>query len=453
MTDAPNSAAAPQGDIDRITRFFDAIRSAGIIRQQDRWIAGVCSGLGTRIGIAPAVVRLLAVILVLLGAPAVFAYAIGWAILPDSSGRIHAEEAVRGHFEPVMIVIGLLLVATFVPFTPTYWWNAGAASPALPVWLQTTFAVVWSVLIIGGIVWVVVYLSQKQRASGTASLAGAPPKSASTDHRDAVAPVSPNRWQDTVDQDRARQEQNRLRQERYRVQQDRRVAARRARRPGAGFTAIVLGIALMSSALAALVFSAGVWSQEAFVVQFAVALGMIALGMIVAGFRGLESGALGGFAFLAVLALLVSGILPAGTQFVLIGSPTWTVAAPTETVENSGYAIVIGQATLDLSGLDEGRTMFMRPDNTTQSIEVWAAVGQTRIVLPEFAPVLIDANAFVGAVDYSGSPSDPDKQGILLHDARLFNSNTGRAATVVHVRSFVGQVSIIGPISTGKDLP
>ncbi|KFF58914.1 hypothetical protein JF66_15120 [Cryobacterium sp. MLB-32] len=447
MTDAPNSAPAPPAD--RVTRFFDAIRSAGIVRDQDRWIAGVCGGLAARAGLPPFVVRLIAVILVLLSAPAVFAYAVGWALLPDSDGRIHAEEAIRGRFEPVMILIGILLLTTFVPFSPAYWWNAGSSAPGLPSWLATTFTVVWSVLIIGGIVALVVYLAQKPPPAVTATPAMTAAPRESTD---AATPSPSGTWQGTVDQNAARQEQNRIRQEQYRARQAERSAARRARRPGAGFTAIVLGIALMCGAVAALIFTAGVWSPAALALGLSVALGVIALGMIAAGFRGRESGALSGYAFLAVLALLITGVAPTGVQFVLIGSPTWSVSAPTAVDQTSSYALLVGQATLDLSALDDGPMTFMR-STASQSIDVWAAVGQTRVILPAYAPVLIDTSAFVGAVTYTGPQAGQDQQGIFLQDARLFNSNNRRVPTVVHIRSFVGQVTIISPPSTGENTP
>ncbi|WP_268871349.1 PspC domain-containing protein [Cryobacterium roopkundense] len=411
-------------------------------------MAGVCGGLAARAGIPQFVVRLIAVILVLLGAPAVFAYAAGWALLPDADGRIHAEDAIRGRFEPVMIAIGLLLVVSFVPFSPNYWWSAGSANPVLPVWLATTFAVVWSVLIVGAIVWLIIYLSVKSTTGATTTSvpASASAPAESTTDAAAPAPAPTSNWQATMRQNEARAEQNRLRRESYQAGQAERAAARRARRPGAGLTAIVLGIALISGAVAALVFSAGVWSQAALTLGIAVILGLIALGMVVLGFRGRESGALSGYAFLAVVALLVAGIVPANVQFVLIGSPTWFAIAPTEVDAHSGYALLVGQATLDLSGLDDGPMMFMR-SNASQSINVWAGVGQTRIILPEHAPVLVDTTAVIGAVDYSGSRSGQDQQGILLHDARLFNSNNSLVPTVVHVRSFVGQVSIIIIIS------
>jgi len=49
----------------------------------DRWIAGVCSGLGRRFGISSGMVRLIFVISCLLPGPQFLIYLILWALLPN----------------------------------------------------------------------------------------------------------------------------------------------------------------------------------------------------------------------------------------------------------------------------------------------------------------------------------------------------------------------------------
>ena len=51
--------------------------------RDDRWIAGVCSGLGRRFGLSPMVVRLLFVISCLLPGPQVLVYLVLWVMMPD----------------------------------------------------------------------------------------------------------------------------------------------------------------------------------------------------------------------------------------------------------------------------------------------------------------------------------------------------------------------------------
>ena len=51
--------------------------------RDDRWIAGVCSGLARRFGLSPNVVRLLFVISCLLPGPQFLLYLALWVVLPQ----------------------------------------------------------------------------------------------------------------------------------------------------------------------------------------------------------------------------------------------------------------------------------------------------------------------------------------------------------------------------------
>jgi phage shock protein PspC (stress-responsive transcriptional regulator) len=53
--------------------------------RNDRWIAGVCSGLARRFGMSPGVVRLLFVLSLLLPGPQVLIYLALWLIMPNES--------------------------------------------------------------------------------------------------------------------------------------------------------------------------------------------------------------------------------------------------------------------------------------------------------------------------------------------------------------------------------
>ena len=58
--------------------------SARLIRpRDDRWIAGVCGGLGRRFGLSSGVVRLLFVISCLLPGPQILIYLVLWALMPS----------------------------------------------------------------------------------------------------------------------------------------------------------------------------------------------------------------------------------------------------------------------------------------------------------------------------------------------------------------------------------
>ena len=51
--------------------------------RDDRWIAGVCSGLARRFGMSPGTMRLLFVVSCLLPGPQFVAYLVLWALLPN----------------------------------------------------------------------------------------------------------------------------------------------------------------------------------------------------------------------------------------------------------------------------------------------------------------------------------------------------------------------------------
>ncbi|MER7001591.1 PspC domain-containing protein [Dactylosporangium sp. NPDC000555] len=57
-----------------------------LVRSRDnRWIAGVCSGLARRFGMPPNVMRLIFVLSCLLPGPQFVIYLILWVLMPDES--------------------------------------------------------------------------------------------------------------------------------------------------------------------------------------------------------------------------------------------------------------------------------------------------------------------------------------------------------------------------------
>jgi phage shock protein PspC (stress-responsive transcriptional regulator) len=58
--------------------------SSTLVRPNDRWIAGVCSGLAYRFGMKPNTVRLLFVLSCLLPGPQFVIYIALWILMPDA---------------------------------------------------------------------------------------------------------------------------------------------------------------------------------------------------------------------------------------------------------------------------------------------------------------------------------------------------------------------------------
>ena len=512
MTDAPRTQTPHQPPKpDQITRFFDWIRGSGLNRDGDRWFAGVCGGIAARTGLDPLIVRGIAVVIAVLGGPVVVAYAVGWALLPRGAGRIYTEEAVRGRFQPAMVVIGALLLATVVPMFRGLGWNGPTGFWAAPDWLAGLFSLGWGLAVTAGIVWLIVYLIRRARRQGNSGSGFgpfAPPSSPSSpfgpgsvyDPRpshgtgnspqadapaasekpapstaafssaepstEVDASMAPTRAfgapqvstqnpivigavgetyppanpyaPDSVrnirsDQNRAWQEQNRARQAAHR-------ARVRARRPGAGYSAIVLGLALATGAVAAGVNSSGVWSRDAILLGVAFALGVLALGIVIAGIRGRTDGAMGGFAVLAVISLVVLGVFPQGTQFSAVGDNVWTLSAQNGDVNPAtSYAMIAGKTTLALSdfdnpGLDDDRVF-----------DVWLGAGVTNIRLPADAPVRVEAHTLVGGVEYSGravAAENGERTGVFASDQRTFNASSRGDGPLLRIWTLAGIITL-----------
>ncbi|GAB3139952.1 PspC domain-containing protein [Marisediminicola antarctica] len=151
---APSGATPP-----RSNRFFSWMRSLDIPRQPG-WIGGVCAGIASRIGIDPIIVRGIVVVLAVLGAPLLLAYAAAWMMLPDRTGRIHAEELGRGDFEPAVAGAGLLVLLSLLP---GFWFgDIGWGLPYIGGGDFGGFArAVWTLAIIAAAIWFVIWIVRR----------------------------------------------------------------------------------------------------------------------------------------------------------------------------------------------------------------------------------------------------------------------------------------------------
>ncbi|WP_374008080.1 PspC domain-containing protein [Leifsonia sp. LS-T14] len=157
----------------RGTRFFDWMRGLGVVRA-DGWLGGVCAGIAYRLGIDPLIVRGIVVVAGILGAPVVLLYAAAWALLPDREGRIHLQNLFEGEFEPPIVAIGVMLLLSLLPWTTGLWWAHGAFWD-VPGWGDVIGRVVWTLLVIGAVVALIVVAVRNSdaRAAGASGARGA----------------------------------------------------------------------------------------------------------------------------------------------------------------------------------------------------------------------------------------------------------------------------------------
>ena len=121
-------------------RFFDSLRGSGLMRTNERWIAGVAGGVAYRFDLDPTLVRCAWVVLSLFAGVGLVLYGLAWALLPEESdGRIHLEEALSGRFNAGLAgAIGMTIIgmSTFGSgFIPNWYVHeAGTAGIAAALW-------------------------------------------------------------------------------------------------------------------------------------------------------------------------------------------------------------------------------------------------------------------------------------------------------------------------------
>jgi len=109
----PNPGSNPTSGLDR---FFGWLRGIDVRRDsEDKWLAGVCSGIANRLGVDPLVIRAALVVLILLGGIGVTLYLIAWAFIPNDREEIVAERGLRhGDFWGIAILV-LIALAVLAP--------------------------------------------------------------------------------------------------------------------------------------------------------------------------------------------------------------------------------------------------------------------------------------------------------------------------------------------------
>ena len=115
-------------------RFFPWVRESGLVRSaEERWIGGVCGGLGRYLGWSPLLVRALMIGAAFVAGIGVVFYALAWFLLPDErDGRILCEELLDGHWD--WSCLGVLLGLVCMMFWPPVW-LFGLAAGAFALWL------------------------------------------------------------------------------------------------------------------------------------------------------------------------------------------------------------------------------------------------------------------------------------------------------------------------------
>ena len=433
--------------------FFTWVRSHGVQRGPDRWIGGVASGIAHRLGVDPLIVRGVFIVLAIFAGIGVLLYGVAWALLPEPDGRIHVQEAGAGRWSTGMTGALITTVIGFPSLGNGFWG-----------WERNGFGgFFWTVFWIAGAVYLIYYLSQRDKASngapimnnstgagatagGTAFAATSPAGTSSPGISSpaAGAPYEPGVFTGGPYSGGA-----------YSGGQcdggapgsggygatppygggygSPSAPAPKAPSvgPGAPAVAVTAGLALLAGggvkALEALnvinlgdATNAVVWASGAAV---------LGLGILVAGLRGRTSGILG---FFAVVALVIGGIfnvVPNGDRF-RFQDANWNPASIEQA--SQGFDITGGSGTADLTRLN-----ITPPLGTDVVIPMDVTASNLTVIIPDTVPVEIRADMTLGNLN-EGSQN----HGGMTSQQSNYNTDKPGAALILEIDGTMSNITI-----------
>lgn len=452
MTDPTTPAGAPsapppppsQPTASGSARFFSWLRSLHLTREPG-WLGGVASGIGLRLRIDPLIVRGILVVLAIFAFPVGLFYALAWAFLPDHTGKIHAEEVSRGRVESGFVGAAVLFAIALLGLGdggPWFWdagygwdgdWMPGSAGMALAGFI----GLVWTVAVIGSIVWLIVWLVRRSKSTAATPTAGAPgatfvagagtASAADTTATEAPADGDLDAWRAQQSADRAQRdafvsadeaarrqaEADRLAEERRArvAEYERQRQLRRRTRSHPLFTLAAVGLALIAGAVTTLTSGGTEIERGDVVLGFAVAVGVLGLAIIVNGVIGKRSGGSTAAAIVALIGLAIAGASPgAGSDLRFVGSGEY---APLFTDDDDqAYVVGAGATTVDLSDYWDGTRSGAGLEGV---VTIVAGAGDVTVVLPEQGAVEWDIVSGAGdatLVEGDESRSIPRESGL-----------------------------------------
>ena len=424
--------------------FYAWLRRLGVPRRAG-WLGGVCAGVGARLGIDPIIVRGIVVVVAVLGAPFVLLYAIAWLLLPDTDGQIQLERLTRGIVDPAIVGIAVMGVIGLIPLVQggwlgwRWWPDMTIADPIFGFNLTWPLRVLWTLIVVGAIIALIVWLARRSaagpQAAGAGSASPTPPAYGATDapvgataatvafaagtatapaaasagpyptteppvpavgaDADAIAEwraqheawrVSHAEWKSgQAEADRAARAraavENKARAQELTAQAEAARAARRASRPrtSAAYVVTVLGVALIGGAIAALrALSVPDTAAFAIPIAFAVATLAIAVGMLIAALRRRRAGFLAFTAIVGTVSMLIAAI---GASIM----PQGSLVPP-------GYGISLDHSQRLVQPFGDAY-MFAFPTGgeETPIVELTQGTGDAWLTVDENARVVLDA--------------------------------------------------------------
>lgn len=392
---------------------FSSLRGFGIRRNtDDRWLAGVCSGIADRLGIDPLIVRGALIVLLFVGGIGGLAYLIAWALLPDQNGRILAEAALHGDGWGIalLVVIGIALISNI----SDRWW-------------------LWTILVpVGLLVWWAIHsarqgktpeqMSEEAREFGNkvAATFSRPPTTTPTDSSATSTPeaptvsttapphaMGPGRTGTVVAPERV---------------------VHRARRRG-GF----LGL-LLTAGLAVTGYGLGTWyagesgfSGSPEVLAAGVAIVGAGLALLLIGLAGRRAGFTVFLVTIAALATVAGTSVPNLPQGG-VGERQWVALSQPA----GGFSLTAGEAKLNLDGMTGGTP-----------VNVSMGFGQLNISVPKDTTATIVPNVKAGQIVVHRPGEDKAvHSGVNAENAQPITVGSGPNAVTVNVTMVGGEIVV-----------
>ena len=350
----------------------------------DRWVAGVCSGVARYLNIDPVIVRIVIAVLTIVGFAGAILYAAAWLLLPseDAEKSLVAEWFNIDENEEQVRKIGLVSAGVIAVFSllgdSGNWWGLG--------WLLVPIAALYYLF--------VVRPNKSDKEAIKAQVMADMPSS------------------DTITAD-------------VQAKIDKKVAEKlaHARQPKSKALTL-LTLSLIAIGVAITRIYADTNDDVGWTTYVAVALAITGVGLVIGTFWG-HGGPLIALGLVLGLALAIGSVIPNGR----IGeqSPTPTTAAGVD----SSYEHGVGLLELDLTDVADPTELLGR------TITLDNGVGQTKVIVPEGLNVTIDGELELGEISVFGRKQHGTENAI-----KLPASGTGAALTI-EIDQKIGNIEVI----------
>lgn len=395
----------PHQQPDALDRLFAASRRLGVVRDSDqKWLGGVAAGLARRWAVDPLIVRAGLILITCIFGIGIPAYFLAWTLLPDESGEIVAEKAVRhGHLPSVVLCIVAVVVSVggFGAF-----WSVGSG------WGLSGQAIGLGLLAWAFLAWNGHGPGARRDGESTHEWTARLSDTIRTDHSGhGSAPAGPSAGNRAAAAGAAARaggvDLSKHGSHDWSWSGSGFPAAPtapapavpvrvRRRRMGAALSFAILGISVLAGAFTALVLVGTSHGDSALQLGLAAGAAAAAVALVIGGLAGRRGGVLGPLATLAaILALVFAAAAPKGMPWTgTVGDESWYPTSVAWGTQHN-FAMRVGNGDLDLSGLrsadlpahtslnariNVGQLTITAPADTTLRVKGYAHLGQIEVV-------------------------------------------------------------------------